>query len=213
MGGSLGSQCSYQEVLRELVSIVMKLPGGVTIVIIDGGFKDKLQFSTLDGHRLLRCFMEDVGPKGLFEKRAEFEIILREFCSSSKSDRWEDAAVERLASNLDYVSVSAAPHLAALTKPRPQPKDGAIVVSLRGTVLAAAARLRYVPPRGRGLRLMRQDGASAGTRHAAALDTAQWLGTNEITGGVITRSAEGLVHVYQASYGGPPSVTLIEADQ
>jgi len=142
-------------VLEALLPIVMRMPSGLTVVVMDAGFKNKLQFNTLDGHRLLNCFIEDVGPKGLFENKAKFEILFEAFCAKSKSDRWDVAAISKLAQTLGS--------------------------------LAQLARMHQ--------------------------DTAQWLGTNEVRGGVITRSDDGITHLYQPSSDGPPGVTTVEPDK
>lgn len=96
--------------------------------------------------------------------------------------------------------------LTRLIEPMPQPKDGAIILSSHGSVLAAAAHLKWVAPPGQGLQLLRADGTRAGTRHAAALATAQFLGREKILGIVMVRSDQGAVHVFVPQEFGNPLI-------
>lgn len=81
------------------------------------------------------------------------------------------------------------PKLAALDM---QPKDGAFVLSRSGTVLAAAAHLKFLPQH---YQLCKANGMHFGTRHAAALATAEWMRLKHVDGTVFVRSDAGEVHV------------------
>lgn len=96
--------------------------------------------------------------------------------------------MERLASNLGKPSLEEAPHLRALTQ---QPQDGAIVLLYDGSVKYAAVKLGATQAR---YRLVRTSVTVSGTRHAAALSLAVWLGFQSHTGVVFVRSDSGGVH-------------------
>merc|ERR1711972_510096 len=96
---------------------------------------NKLDFSSLDGGKLLRVFRKFAPHCGC----ANFRILLAAVCEHSDSDRWELPNLKRLAELLG-VPWEEAPELAALEW---EPQDGALVMSAKGHVVAAAAQLRH----------------------------------------------------------------------
>jgi len=71
-----------------------------------------------------------------------------------------------------------------------QPKDGAIILSHGGTVLATAAK-SDLPT---SWQSRRSGGTDVGTRHAAAIHTGEWLTVHTISGAVFVRFESGGVH-------------------
>ena len=115
--------------------------------------------------------------------------LLHSFCTHSETDHWEQSLLEQLARNFGDRSPEMLKEFAAL---RMQPKDGAFVLSCSGTVLAAAAHLKFVPQH---YQLCKADGTQFGTRHAAALATAEWMRLKGVNGTVFVRSDVSGVHV------------------
>ncbi|RMX43894.1 hypothetical protein pdam_00011303 [Pocillopora damicornis] len=154
--------------------------GGAIFVIVDKEHKNDLKISTLDNdylNQFCRLNTERVNNK-------LFQHLLHAFCTPSKSDRWEQSLLDNLATQCGMSS-----ELAALEM---QPKDGAFVLSHSGTVLAAAAKLEFLPQH---YQLCKANGMRFGTRHSAALATAEWMRFKNAKGIVFVRSDAGDVHV------------------
>lgn len=161
------------------------LNGGVVFVVLDKKHKNDLQILSLDNGlltKLCRCHAKSV-------HEPLFMHLLHSFCIHSKTDRWEQSLLEQLARNFSDRSQKMSKEFSALEM---QPKDGAFVLSRSGTVLAAAAHLKFVPLR---YKLCKPDGTCFGTCHAAALATAEWMRMKGVNGNVFVRSDAGGVHV------------------
>ena len=161
------------------------LYGGVVFVVIDKERKDDLQISSLDnGHltQLCQCRAKSV-------HESLFKDLLDSFCTRSETDRWEQSLLEPLARSFSAKSPEMLKEFSDL---KMQPKDGAFVLSCSGTVLAAAAHLKFVPQH---YKLCKPDGTCFGTHHAAALATAEWMRMKGVNGNVFVRSDAGGVHV------------------
>ena len=161
------------------------LHGGVVFVVIDKKQKNDLQISSLDNGLLTQLCQR--GAKSVHEPL--FKDLLHSFCTHSETDRWEQSLLEQLARRFRDKSPEMLKECSAL---KMQPKDGAFVLSCSGTVLAAAAQLKFVP---QYYKLCKPDGACFGTRHAAALATAEWMRMKGVNGTVFVRSDAGGVHV------------------
>ena len=161
------------------------LHGGVVFVVLDKKHKNDLQILSLDNGlltKLCRCHAKSV-------HKPLFMHLLHSFCIHSETDRWERSLLEQLARNFSDRSQKMSEEFSALEM---QPKDGAFVLSCSGTVLAAAAHLKFVPQH---YKLCKPDGTCFGTRHAAALATAEWMRMKGVNGNVFVRSDAGGVHV------------------
>lgn len=157
-----------------------EMHGGAIFVIVDKEHKNDLKISTLDNDCLkqfCRLNTERVNNK-------LFQHLLHAFCTPNKSDRWDQSLLDNLATQCGMSS-----ELAALEM---QPKDGAFVLSHSGTVLAAAAKLEFLPQH---YQLCKANGMRFGTRHSAALATAEWMRFKNVKGVVFVRSDAGDVHV------------------
>ena len=175
----------YLSTLNTVLNLLTGLLGGVVFVVLDKKYKDKLQILPLDNGlltRLCQCKAYNV-------REPLFMHLLHAFCTPSETDRWSQSILEKLAANCGNRSLEMSPELSAL---RMQPKDGAFVLSCRGTVLAAAAHLKFLPQQ---YQLRKADGTCFGTRHAAALATAEWMRLEGVIGTVFVRSETGGVHV------------------
>lgn len=161
------------------------LHGGAVFVIVDKEHKNDLQLLSLDNDCLLKlCQIKANRTNTPF-----FPNLLHAFCTPNTSDRWEQSLLEDLAANSGDSSLKTLPELAAL---KMQPKDGAFVLSHSGTVLAAAVQLKFLPQH---YQLCKADGKHFGTRHAAALATAEWMRLKHVDGIVFVRSEAGEVQI------------------
>ena len=161
------------------------LHGGAVFVIVDKEHKNDLQLLSLDNdclHKLCKIKANRV-------HNPFFPHLLHAFCTPNTSDRWEQSLLEDLAANSGDRSLKTLPEFAAL---KMQPKDGAFVLSHSGTVLAAAAQLKFLPQH---YQLCKADGKRFGTRHAAALATAEWMRLKHVDGIVFVRSDAGEVQI------------------
>jgi len=132
--------------------------GGTAIIICnDKRVKPSLRGSYLDNGLFTKCFQRY--GRSLYGNPLQFESLLRAFREHTDTDRWEKWLVERLARELGYANPPD--DLVGLVG---EPKDGAMVVSLNGTMLAASLKLRhgdYAPS------VKRPDGKATGTRTGA----------------------------------------------
>lgn len=161
------------------------LHGGVVFVVLDKKYKNDLQILSLDNGlltQLCQCLAKSV-------HEPLFMPLLHSICIHSDTDRWEQPLLEQLSRNFSDRSPEMLKEFSALEM---QPKDGAFVLSCSGTVLAAAAHLKFVPLH---YKLCKPDGTCFGTRHAAALATAEWMRMKGVNGNVFVRSDAGGVHV------------------
>ena len=161
------------------------LHSGAMFVIVDKAHKNDLQLLSLDND----CLHKLCQIKANRVHNPFFPHLLHAFCTPNTSDRWEQSLLEDLAANSGDSSLKTLPELAAL---KMQPKDGAFVLSHSGTVLAAAAQLKFLPQH---YQLCKADGERFGTRHAAALATAEWMRLKHIDGIVFVRSEAGEVQI------------------
>ena len=134
------SHNKYLSTLNRVVNLLTStsVHGGVVFVVLDKKHKDDLQILSLDNGfltQLCRCQAKSV-------HKPLFMHLLHSFCTHSETDRWEQSLLEQLARNFGDRSPEMLKEFAAL---RMQPKDGAFVLSCSGTVLAAAAHLKFVP--------------------------------------------------------------------
>ena len=176
--GSNGYHTTLTTVLRLLRGT--EVHGGAIFVIVDKEHKNDLKILTLDNNCLNQfCRLNTVRVTNKL-----FQHLLCAFCTPSKSDRWEKSLLDKLAKQCGESS-----ELAAL---KGQPKDGAFVLSHGGTVLTAAAKLKFLPQH---YQLCKANGMRFGTRHSAALATAEWMRFKNVKGVVFVRSDAGDVHV------------------
>ena len=181
------NKAKYLSTLNMVLNLLTSpsLGGGVVFVVLDKEYKDDLQLLSLDETvltQLCRCKAKKVN-------NPLFKDLLDAFCTHTESDRWELSLLEKLTAKCGDRSLEMSPTLAKLEN---QPKDGAFVLSCSGTVLAAAAQLKFVLQH---YQLCKADGTCFGTRHAAALATAEWMRLEGVDGVVFVRSSEGELHV------------------
>lgn len=177
----------YRATLNTALNLLTSpnLHGGAVFVIVDKEHKNDLQLLSLDNDCLLKlCQIKANRTNTPF-----FPNLLHAFCTPNTSDRWEQSLLEDLAANSGDSSLKTLPELAAL---KMQPKDGAFVLSHSGTVLAAAVQLKFLPQH---YQLCKADGKHFGTRHAAALATAEWMRLKHVDGIVFVRSEAGEVQI------------------
>ncbi|XP_044173981.1 uncharacterized protein LOC122957725 [Acropora millepora] len=181
------NKAKYLPTLNMVLNLLTSpsLGGGVVFVVLDKKYKDDLQLLSLDETVLTQLCRH----KAKEVDNPLFKDLLDAFCTHTESDRWELSLLEKLALKCANRSLEMSPTLAKLEN---QPKDGAFVLSCSGTILAAAAQLKFVPQH---YQLCKADGISFGTRHAAALATAEWMRLKGIDGVVFVRSSEGELHV------------------
>lgn len=161
------------------------LLGGAIFVVVDKGHKNDVKITTLDKDCLNQvCQMKTRKVDNPF-----FPHLLHAFCTPNESDRWEELLLDDLAAHCGESLLEMSSELAAL---KMQPKDGAFVLSHSGTVLAAAAQLEFIPQH---YQLCKANGIRFGTRHSAALATAEWMRLKNVDGVVFVRSDAGDVHV------------------
>ena len=177
----------YRTTLNTALNLLTSpnLHGGAVIVIVDKEYKNDLQLLSLDND----CLHKLCQIKANRANTPFFPHLLHAFCTPNKSDRWEQSLLEDLAANSGDSSLKKLPEFAAL---KMQPKDGAFVLSHSGTVLAAAAQLKFLPQH---YQLCKTDGKRFGTRHAAALATAEWMRLKHVDGIVFVRSEVGEVQI------------------
>ena len=161
------------------------LHGGAMFVIVDKEHKNDLQLLSLDND----CLHKLCQIKANRVHNPFFPHLLHAFCTPNTSDRWEQSLLEDLAANSGDSSLKTLPEFAAL---KMQPKDGAFVLSHSGTVLAATAQLKFLPQH---YQLCKADGKRFGTRHAAALATAEWMRLKHVDGLVFVRREAGEVRI------------------
>lgn len=177
----------YRATLNTALNLLTSpnLHGGAVFVIVDKEHKNDLQLLSLDND----CLHQLCQKKANRANTPFFPHLLHAFCTPNTSDRWEQSLLEDLAANSGDSSLKTLPELAAL---KMQPKDGAFVLSHSGTVLAAAVQLKFLPQH---YQLCKADGKRFGTRHAAALATAEWMRLKHVDGIVFVRSEEGEVQI------------------
>lgn len=146
-----------QVVLKEL----LQGDGGCLVVLLDHA-RATVNGSSADGGKLTKCFQRH--GRNLHRDRPSFLSLLRAFRRRGAGDRWGAAELRELAAcDLD------SPELQALEG---EPKDGALVLTMGGSLLAAALKLRHGDE---ASYLVLPSGEGVGTRHAAALGTVQHL--------------------------------------
>ena len=177
----------YRATLNTALNLLTSpnLHGGAVFVIVDKEHKNDLQLLSLDND----CLHQLCQKKANRANTPFFPHLLHAFCTPNTSDRWEQSLLEDLAANSGDSSLKTLPELAAL---KMQPKDGAFVLSHSGTVLAAAVQLKFLPQH---YQLCKADGKRFGTRHAAALATAEWMRLKHVDGIVFVRSEAGEVQI------------------
>jgi hypothetical protein len=166
--------------------------GGAIIAVMDGSVTQDVPFEYLDEGAFTEILRREVG--NIIERKENFASCLAAFCQHTESDRWELPILQQLAPQLGYESPDG-----VLLSLNAQPKDGALILSPKGTVLAASVQLKVVP---KVWQLKKHDGARVGTRHAAALATAEILAMTGSLGAVLVRSDAGGVHVMLPGPGG-----------
>ena len=177
----------YRATLNTALNLLTSpnLHGGAVFVIVDKEHKNDLQLLSLDND----CLHQLCQKKANRANTPFFPHLLNAFCTPNTSDRWEQSLLEDLAANSGDSSLKTLPEFAAL---KMQPKDGAFVLSHSGTVLAAAVQLKFLPQH---YQLCKTDGKRYGTRHAAALATAEWMRLKHVNGTVFVRSEAGGVQI------------------
>jgi len=192
-----GEAQSFRLTLESCIGVLAAGVGGVILAVVDRDVVKDVQFAYLDGG-LLKDLCRKVA-ENIHEHPGNFQALLTGFCAHSCTDRWQQPELEGLAKSLPQDSTEC---LALLEG---NPKDGAFILSHGGTVVAAAGHLRYSSD---SWQLIRADGRSCGTRHAAALALAEWLGTMGFPGAVFVRSDGGGVHVLIPEGPGEPPLAL-----
>ena len=177
----------YRGTLNTVLNLLTSpnLHGGAVFVIVDKEHKNDLQLLSLDND----CLNNLCQIKAKRANTPFFSHLLHAFCTPITSDRWEQSLLEDLAANSGDSSLKMLPEFAAL---KMQPKDGAFVLSHSGTVLAAAVQLNFLPQH---YQLCKADGKRFGTRHAAALATAEWMRLKHVDGIVFVRSEADEVQI------------------
>lgn len=169
-------------------------------VVLDRRHCQQFPYTRLDGGHLTDVFLR--AARNISTEADNFNSLLAAFCAHTDSDRWEPALLAQVAEEI-RAPLSAAAELQSLLQMLDgQPKDGAMIFSHGGTVLAAAARLAMP----QCWQLRRSDGKEVGTRHAAAINAGAWLGEHVISGAVFVRSDGGGVHAILPRGGDRPLV-------
>jgi len=160
-----------RETVEALFRLLHQEHGGSLVIVYDPKRVD-LCLSTMDGGKLKACFGKY--GRNLHHDRPNFVSILRAFRTHSATDRWERWLLQELAQNLDLCTPGTTELTLALAQLEGQPKDGAILVSLNGTVVGAAQKLRNSD---HNLEMIRADAKGVGTRHTAGLGAVHTLST------------------------------------
>jgi hypothetical protein len=164
--------------LHAVYKTLLEGSGGAIVVVCETKAAQDLQIDYLDGGKALQIFIDYA--RNVHHKQEEFKTLMDSFSRHTDSDRWESWLTSQLATEL-----GAAPE--RFRELIGEAKDGGVVLSLNGTVLAVAARLRHLNK----YRIVKGNGRGAGTRHSAALGVAEWMGNNTVTGIVFVRSDGG----------------------
>eukprot|EP00931_Biecheleriopsis_adriatica_P020443 TRINITY_DN13661_c0_g2_i1.p1 TRINITY_DN13661_c0_g2~~TRINITY_DN13661_c0_g2_i1.p1 ORF type:complete len:314 (+),score=50.90 TRINITY_DN13661_c0_g2_i1:410-1351(+) len=190
--GSNAAQAA--DTFQLIFDIMVSEPGGAIAVVgqkedfASSDDSDGLVFEVLDGGlflKVLRRFSANI-----LEQRETFTALMRAFRRHTATDKWEAWLLKELGDDLAFeTNDSGVPQ--GLGRLNGQPKDGALVLGLQGTVLAAVAKLRH----NGSFHLVKEDGAGAGTRHAGGLGVAEWMGQRGICGIVFVASDSGTVSV------------------
>lgn len=197
----LAKQIDDKDLLKTVSAVVSELcnlRGGALIVIYECPKRSKdrdvtLPISYLDNGGLMKVFKRHA--KNIFSEGSVnpgFRGILEAFTSvpheGSQADKWERPILEHMSRALGQ-SWSTAEDVRALLH---GPADGALaILSLRGTVVAAAAMICISPV----LVMIRPDGKSTGTRHTAAVSAVEWCRLHDLQGAAVVRSDAGHVSV------------------
>jgi hypothetical protein len=179
----------FAHTLETTVKLIQAGVGGTMIVVLaeECLSKREFDFACLDDGHLQDCF-EGAAPN-IHTHRLQFEEILTLFTAHGETDRWEQHELEALVKELPAVAEKVA-------KMRGRAKDGAIVLSQSGTVLASAMNLKYPP---KHWQLVKDGQRVSGTRHAGVLGFAEYLSgimDNSLAGVVFVRSDAGGVHTF-----------------
>merc|ERR1712000_265670 len=114
------------------MDMIVKCKGGTILAVSDCETKSNFDFSSLDGGKLSRIFRK-FAPN-VHTHCAQFEALLTAFCAHTDSDRWEAPLLQSLSEQLGCHTDGDKSVIQDLDW---QPKDGALSVSLHGTVTAA----------------------------------------------------------------------------
>uniref|UniRef100_A0A0G4HK03 Uncharacterized protein n=1 Tax=Chromera velia CCMP2878 TaxID=1169474 RepID=A0A0G4HK03_9ALVE len=169
--------------------------GGWLMVLVEKGGKDRLDFTLVDEGATLEVLRHF---RGLKVHSESFASITAAFCRKTikDRDRWEREVIEDLCRSLECETEEGKTKLSALEN---QPTDGGFVCTFGGTVIAAAVIFNGSYPQHR---LHGSDGKYYGSRHNAAFQVAENLGSLHMKGAVVVRSGAGKVHVILAGRAG-----------
>merc|ERR1712232_737017 len=141
--------------------------GGSLVVMCDEELASNLNFTSLDDGALM-----DIA--NATSSIGNFESVLDCFLDHTPSDRWETWLVDRLMERLEIAVESVAGALRE--KLVDQPQDGAFVLSFSGDIFAAQVQLRHSD--NVRYKIRKQGAKYFGTRHAAALGVAEYIGSS-----------------------------------
>lgn len=161
---------------------------------------EKLQISRTDGGALLKLFRQQrlngkVGQDGFREILSAFSKhpSVNHQCNPQADehdyhemwkDKWNEGELECLGQSLNLGCDLIQSYIKELAG---QPANGALVSSYAGTLVAAACLLKHESNRWHLF--------GCGSRHAAAVGTAEFFLANKCIGAVFVRSNDGGVHV------------------
>lgn len=172
-----------EETLVACANMLVKVPGGGTMmVILDKKIKHNVQLRHTDGGRFTSVCRQHA--PNVVRHPEQFETLLAACSAHSPTDRWSADTIEALVENFgedeNIRSLQDDPSL-----------DGAFVLSWRGTMMAANARIYHTCDH---YHFVLADGTSAGARHRSGLGVAEWMGSQSSLGAVLVRSDAGSVH-------------------
>lgn len=202
-----------QKTVSKVAELLRKGEGGAIVALVEGHLWDSISFDHLDGGHLTDLF-KAVAPS-VHDQRtgnisATFKHVFTKFAAHSHSDRWGEEDLADLRFSLKEQQKDADEYVRLL---QGMPKDGAVVISLKGHVMGAAGHLKYSSAK---WQLQKPDGTFAGTRHNSSLAFAEWIGTRpgEEPGGsvayIFIRSDDGGVHVIVPQSAAEPLVYHFE---
>lgn len=170
--------------LKACLDLLMSGEGGLILIVLDKGIDGMLQYKFIDEGRLLNCFRRFAC--NIHSHSREFCKLVGEFSHHGTSDRWTHQELQTLATSFRREQLE-------LSKLKGYPKDGAIILSHSGTVLAAAVHLLHTSSK---WELVRSNGNRTGTRHGSTLATTEVLTGIHKCAVSFVRSDDGGMHVF-----------------
>jgi len=178
---------------KDLLDLLLSKRGGMLLAVVSKLIKRlDLDFALVDSGRLQECFNK-VG-RNYFNQQQNFTALLQAIRQHTDRDRWEQQHIDALGQQCEpNGSVDDASIQALIQALADQPKDGAVLMSLGGTVMASGAKLRL--DEWSQYDLKKSDGSGAGCRHAAGIALVEYMQCQQVLGVVFCASDSGSVSV------------------